>query len=1071
MKITTTPCLGRVSLTLAICCMSFSGIAQNTNPASGALFSALLQKENHTQAGFTKNALALSGNTFTPAKGLSVHKLVAITVTGRVTDENGEGLPGVNVLLRGTNVGVGTDVNGNYTLNVPDGQERGTLVFSYIGYTTREVPINNQAVINVQLAPDAQSLDEVVVIGYQSVRKRDVTGANTNINVEQADRIIAATVAESIQGLSPGVTVRNTGAPGQGAAVEIRGVASFTQTDPLYVIDGMIADANITINPNDIESISVLKDASAAAIYGSRAANGVIIITTRKGREGATRINFSARTGLQQIPRRWDVMNNQEYAEMKRIQFQNSGLVPPTSVTTGFDPSINTDWQDAVIRTGTMQDYNLSLSGGSQNSTFLVSGSYFKNLGVLIGNSFDRGALRINTQTQKGRVTFGQNLVLTNSVDRAPAGGNPFYDMPQMLPIIPIQSPALVDPEGNNPEGWGTGTPDAVTYAFNPIALNALWNRNSNFAKAVGNGFADVKIFDWLTYRFNAGIEASFDFTKLVRKEGRWQFNQAPEISRVTEERSRYLSLLFENTLNFNKTFGQHNINGVIGYTAQNIERQSTIAGRNSLQIFNGQYFTSINSATGDQFALGGTPVDYKIRSLLGRINYAYADRYLLTLTGRQDADSRFGRNYRVGYFPSVGAAWRISNEGFFNAPWVSDLKLHASYGVLGFSPLGSWDYIATLNTNPRAIFGPGQTPFVGGAQASLANPDLRWERRESSNIGLDASFLNNRIFAEFNLYNNLSRDVLVNLPVAWYLGHLGADPFVNAASIRNRGIELSLTYRNFNNPFKWEVSGNLTTIQNRVMDVGNRGEGIDYIQTGITRSQVGRPVGAWYVIRTDGIFQTQEEIDSYRSADGRIIQPFAQPGDIRLVDLNGDGEINQADRDFVGSPWPTLQSGAQFNASYMGFTANLQLVGVFGYTVYNGVRQVLDGYQNTNFRRDISPWTPENRNTTDPRIGVAENDPALTDNARRDTDRWLENGSYVRIRNLEIGYALPQPLLGRAGIQNARVFVSGQNLLTFTRYSGLDPDVVGAGILERGFDAGNWPASRVYSVGINFEF
>jgi TonB-linked SusC/RagA family outer membrane protein len=1059
MKKTSTLCLGKLSLTLVVYCLSLPGFAQSQFSPNSVL--SVNRSKLNTPETLSPQA---------PFNIAPSSQVAAIVVQGTVTDETGMGLPGVTIQLKGTNTGTVSDMDGSYSLNVPDGQENGTLIFSFLGYRSQEVPINGRTSINIQMAVEAKALEEVIVIGYQTIRKRDVTGANSTISAEQAQRVTAASVGESIQGLSPGVTVRNTGGPGQGAAIEIRGVASFRSTDPLYVIDGMIADANPTINTNDIESIQVLKDASAAAIYGSRAANGVIIITTRKGREGQTKVNFSAKSGLQQIPKRWDVMNNVEFAEMQRIQYANSGLTPPASVGAQFDPNINTDWQDAVIRNGTLQDYNLAISGGSKTSTFLVSGSYFNNTGVLLGHSFDRGSLRINTQTQKGRVTFGENLVLTNSVNRSPAGGNPFYDLPQLLPVIPIQSPAYVDPD-DNPQGWGVGTTEAVSYAFNPVALNDLWNRRSNFAKAVGNGYIDVKLADWLSYRFNAGVEASFDFIKTIRKNGRWQFTQAPEVSSVREDRSRFLSLLYENTLNFNRTFGSHTINGVVGYTAQNTSRDRTLGGFTQLQEINGQYFTTIGSGTGDPIAEGGVPVNYKIRSWLGRVNYAFADKYLLTLTGRQDADSRFGANYRTGFFPSVAAAWRISNEGFFKVPWVADLKLHASHGVLGINTLESWEYIGFINNNPRAIFGPNQQPVVGATQARLANPDLRWEKRVASNIGLDASLFNNQLSLEFNVYNNLSQDVLVNLPVAVYLGNLGGNPPVNAASIRNRGIEMAATYRNYASRFKWDVSGNFTTINNRVMDVGNRGEGINYLQIGNTRSEVGRAVGAWYLLKTNGLFQSQEEVDSYRSADGTLIQPFAQPGDIRFVDVNGDGEINQDDRTYAGSPWPTLQTGAQFNASYMGFNVNLQLIGVFGYQVFNGVRQVLDSYQNTNFRRDISPWTSDNRNTTDPRIGVQTNDPALSDNARNDSDRWLEDASYVRIRNLEIGYALPEALINRAGVQTARVFISGQNLLTFTRYSGLDPDVTGFGIIERGFDAGNWPASRVYSIGINFEF
>lgn len=1011
----------------------------------------------------------------TPVKAATqIEKSAAITVTGRVTDENGEGLPGVTVALRGTSVGGTTNAEGNYTLAVPDGQENGVLAFSFVGYVTQEVQIGNRTTINVQLAPDNQVLDEVVVIGYQTVRKSDLTGAVSVINPEAANRVTSNSVAESIQGLAPGVTVRNGGAPGQMARIEIRGAASFTNTDPLYVIDGMIADANTTINQNDIESIQILKDASAAAIYGSRAANGVIIITTRQGKEGPAKVNFSAKYGIQQVPKRWDMMNSAEFAELQRIQYENSGLTPPTSVGSAYDPNVDTDWQDEVLRTGNMQDYNLSISGGSNTSNYLVSGSYFNNTGVLIGNSFERGSLRVNTRSQKGRVTFGENMVITNTIAKSPGEGNPFLDMPQMLPVIPVRGSRYITE--SNPEGWGIGTvPDAsfaaTTYAWNPLAVNSLASSRNNYAKLVGNAYADVKILDWLNYKFNAGAEVSFDHNSNIRKIGIWQMSAAPRPSSINEARSRFLSLLFEHTVNFNKTLGAHNINGVLGYTQQHTSRETTAAGRTNLSVFNNEYFTTIGSATGDPSADGGRPVDYRIYGYLGRINYTYNDKYLLTLTGRVDQDSRFGENYRTGFFPSVAASWRISNEDFFDVAWVSDLKINASYGELGIVTVGSWDYTSYINNSPIAVFGPDQNPYFGAYQAALANPDLRWEERVVKNIGLDASLLNNRVSLSLELYNSLSKDALLRLPVAGYLGNLTGDPFVNAGSIRNTGIEVSATYRNSVNDFKWDVSANITTIKNKVESVGRRAGGIDYITAGDTRTQVGRSLGEWFVLKTDGLFQSYDEINNYRNADGVIIQPNAQPGDIRYIDLNGDGTINDADRTFAGSPWPTLQSGAQFNAAYKQLTLNVQLIGVFGNTIYNGVRRELDDYTGTNFRRDISPWSPTNTNTTDPRIGVLEGDPGIDLNNRSNTDRWLENGSYVRLRNVELGYNLPANLLGRAGITNSRLFVSGQNLFTITKYTGLDPDVVGSGILERGLDNGNWPASRVISVGIQGEF
>ncbi|MBD0254271.1 MAG: SusC/RagA family TonB-linked outer membrane protein [Cytophagales bacterium] len=1013
----------------------------------------------------------------------SAIRRVDITVAGRVTDDAGAGLPGVTVLVKGTTTGTATDAEGNYSITAPD--PNGTLTFSYIGYVTQEVPINNRTSLNVTLATDVQALSEVVVIGYQTVRKQDLTGAVSVINPATANRIASNSVVESLQGLAPGVTVRSGGAPGQMSRVEIRGAASFTNTDPLYVIDGMIADANTTINNNDIESIQVLKDASAAAIYGSRAANGVIIITTKQGKEGPARVGFSARFGVQNIPKRWDVMNASEFAALQRTQYENSGQAPPASVGSNFNPAIDTDWQEEMLRTGNIQDYNLSLSGGSKTATYLISGSYFTNKGVVIGNDFKRGSLRVNTRSTKGRVTFGENIVLTNSDGRGLPPNfisqdetNAFYNAPIMLPIIPVQGSQYIS--DSNPGGWGIGTTDAVTYTSNPVAVTNLSSRRYNYAKLVGNAYLDVKIFDWLSYRFNTGAEVSFDHLRDLRRLGVWEFNAAPRASSVDEERSRFLNLLFENTLNFNKTLGVHSINGVIGITQQSFNRETTSGGRSNLASYNNQDFTTIGSATGTATAGGGRPVDYRIFGYLGRINYNYNEKYLITLTGRVDQDSRFSERYRTGFFPSVALGWRISRENFFNADWVSDLKLHASYGELGIVPLDSWEYTAFINTSPRAVFGPDQTPFIGATQARLANPNLKWEERVVSNIGLDASFFNNAVTLSVEAYNSLSKDNLLRLPVAGYLGNLQGNPAINAGSIRNSGIEFAATYRNNANAFKWDVSANFTTIRNRVVGVGNQGEGINYIQSGNTRTQVGRSLGEWYLLETDGLFQSDVEAREYVSSNGTVIQPNAKGGDVKYIDRNGDGQINADDRTFRGSPWPKLQTGGQFNASYGPLSLNMQLVGVFGYQIYNDVRRTLDSYQQTNFRRDVSPWSPTNTDTEDPRIGLAT-DPGIDFNNRGDSDRWLENAAYVRMRNLELGYNLPADLLTRVGFQSARVFVSGQNLFTITGYKGLDPDVVGntnpdpnspqTRILERGVDLGNWPASRVFSVGVQCEF
>lgn len=995
---------------------------------------------------------------------------VSGTIRGQIISAfDNSPIPFASVMIKNANQGVVADMDGNFTINMATNQ---TLVISYVGYKTVEKVITNNEFITISLEGDLSNLDEVVVIGYQTVRRRDLTGATSLIDSNTSNKNITNSLAESLQGLASGVTVRNGGQPGQNAQIEIRGTSSFVNSSPLYVIDGMIADANQTINNNDIESIQILKDASAAAIYGSRAANGVIIVTTKTGKKGPVKISASLNTGIQNIPKRWDLMNSNQFAALQRTSYTNSGLTPPPSVGANFNPNIDTDWQDEVIRTGSTNDLNISASGGGDNNTYFISGSHFENRGVLIGRSFQRSTLRINTKLTKGKVTIGENILLSNSNTRQPLGsfdtGNPFYDMAIMLPVIPVRGNEFINDQ--NPGGWGIGNVDAVTFAKNQVAVNDVLREKINFAKIVGNAFIKVDFLEGFSYKFNAGIEASFDFSKGIRRDGITQFNAAQRPSFIADNRARFASFLLEHTVNFDKSIGKHNINGVVGISDQQTKRDFSLALRSDITEVGDQIFTEINSTTGTANSEGAITDDFRILGYLGRVNYDYDNKYYLTLTGRLDQDSRFNKNNRSSFFPSIAGSWRISKEDFFNVPWVSDLKINASYGELGIVTLGSFDWQGTINNNTRAIL--GDVAQVGSYQASLVNPDLRWENRKTQNFGLETALFGNALRFSMAYYNTLSEDAIVtNLPIALYIGNLGGTPPVNAGSIRNSGFEFDATYSNTKNEVKWNVGFNVTTIKNRVEEVGNRGEGIDYIQTGLTRSKVGQPLGQWFLLKTDGIFQSQAEIDSH-NVNGTLIQPFAKPGDIKYIDVNNDGSITDTDRDFSGSsPWPTLQTGAQFGVNYKGFDLSAQFVGIFGNEIYNGVRRDLDSYQNTNFRSDVSPWTPTNTNTNDTRIGIATGDQGIVDNARFSSDRWLEDGSYIRLRNLQLGYSFNKNLLDKIGMTNFRVYGTAQNLFTITKYSGLDPDVQGNGILERGLDNGNWPASRIFSLGLTVEF
>jgi TonB-linked SusC/RagA family outer membrane protein len=992
-------------------------------------------------------------------------------VSGRVTDATGQALPGVTVRIKESSAGTVTDVNGKYRIAATPGN---TLVFSFVGSATQEIRVGDQQLIDVQLKDDSRSLNEVVVIGYQSVRKRDLTGAVSTVSAAEANRTTSSSVGESLQGLSAGVTVRNSGAPGANSEIEIRGIGSLLSSQPLYVIDGMLSDANVTINNDDVESIQVLKDASAAAIYGSRAANGVIIITTKQGKSGAPKISFSAKYGKQYIPKTWDVMNSTQYATIKREQYTAAGLaVPPSIASATFNSAINTDWQALDERAGNDQNYNITISGGSDNSKYLISGSYYDNQSVLQANSFNRASLRINTETKKGILTFGENAVFTNSNTRYPGIGNPFFDLPTSLPTVPVSNSIWIT--STNPQGFTNGTndpaggPQDISYANNILAGNQTNKVYINNAKLVGNGFAQLQLTSWLTYKFNVGLETSFDYNRNFFSGTPIRQTTPAAASSIGETRGQFTNVLMEHTLNFNKTFGVHNLNGVFGYTQQRENGTFTGGGRTDLTFVDGQYQTSINSAHGSPTASGGTNVDWKIISYLGRLNYTFNDKYLFTATARVDQDSRFGSNYRTGFFPSIAAAWRINKEDFFKADWINDLKLNASYGILGVNTISQFSNLGYINSSPRAVFN-GDAIQNGAYQASLYNPDVRWENRHETNIGLDATILNNRVTISAAVYNNVSKNALLIQQLPGYLG-ANNNPYINAGSISNKGIEFSATYRNHTSDLQWSISGNITTIKNRVLSVGNQG-GANYIvqNPDITRAQIGQPVGSWFVLKDIGIFQSQDEINNYKRSNGDLIEPFAKPGDVKFAaDPNGKGSIGNNDRVFYGSALPNLQAGLQFNAAYKQFSVNLQLVGTFGNKIFDAVRQSLDSYQNNNFRTDISPWTTSNTKTSDPRLGIGT-DPGIVNNNTMASSRWIENGSYGRIRNLEFGYNLSKSLLSNWHIDNARIFISGQNLLTVTKYKGQDPDVTG-NLLQPGFDNGGWPPSRVFSLGINVGF
>ncbi|SEO98301.1 TonB-linked outer membrane protein, SusC/RagA family [Flavobacterium sp. CF108] len=971
-----------------------------------------------------------------------------ITITGKVVSAAGESIPFANVVIKNTKNGAVTDFDGTYKIAAAGNQ---TLVFSSQGYKTAEVAINNKSSINVTLEEDAMKLEEIVVVGYGSQQKKDLTGAVALVKATEIQKRQVTTIADGLQGLVTGVKVRGGGRPGQEANVEIRGLKNLQSANPLYVIDGVVTTANRDFNPNDIESIQVLKDASAAAIYGSRAANGVIIITTKKGKKGPLQVEVSAKTSFTSMPR-YDLMGTEEFAKFNNQAYDNAGIPRQN-----LNMAVNTDWQDEVFRTGMMQDYNASFSGGSENSTFFMSGNYFGNEGTVVGTDFDRISFRVNSSGTKGIFSIGENIAISNSKTDE-MSGEPIIDVYRLLPTIPVY-------DESNPGGYGYGKAGvANTFGTNPLALADFSNRiNENF-RVRGNIWSELKFAPWLKYRFNFGYDTSFDSYKFMRKLGNWTLNQPYEQSFINQNKGRSEMMLFENTLTFKKDFGKHSLTVLVGQTYQK-DNYNQISGTKRNLLINpntGQYFDVLD--LGDQAEVGGFRETAALASYLGRLEYNYDNRYLFNAVIRRDGSSKFSDANKWGNFPSLSAGWRISNESFFKSEFIKDLKLRASYGELGSGNIKNYEYQGFINTFGAIVMGSGQVLYPSATQVRLANSELRWEKLKQTNVGLDLGVLNNDLRFTADYFIARTEDVLFGFPILMTTGSDEGNPISNAATVENKGFELELAYSKKINDFSFNASVNFTKINNKLVELGN-GQNESFSGNTVTRQ--GNPVGMWYVLQTDGLFQSAEEVQNYKNADGKVIMPYAQPGDIRFKDVNGDGEINNKDKDIVGSPWPEFEMGLNAGAEYKGFDFSMNWIASHGATVYNGFRSVVDRFDDdSNYRRGIQPWTPENPNTDFPRIVKG-----TTLNSRGDSDRFLESGDFIRLKYIGFGYNLPQNVLKNSGITRARLTLSAQNVITISKYKGLDPEFTNSNIFERGVDNGAFPNLQTYSFGVEFGF
>ena len=995
-----------------------------------------------------------------------------VTITGTVTDANSEPLVGVNVLVKGTTTGAITDIDGNFSVS---GKKGSTLVFSYIGMLTQEVVYKGTA-LRVVMKDDSKALEEVVVIGYQTVKKSDLTGAVAVVDTKEMKKSAAGTLVSQMQGLATGINVRSSGRAGEDASIEIRGVGSLSNNSPLWVIDGMITDPGVDFNPADAESIQILKDASAAAIYGSRAANGVIIVTTKKGTKGPMKVNVSVKETLEWSPK-FDLMNAAEYIKYNDIAYNEAikdGIATVNS--TQKHSQYDTNWQDEVLKTALVQDYNVSLSGGGDSGSYFVSAGYYNNDGVSYGNTFDRYSFRVNTQGKKGWFSFGENLAysLTNT---DPNQTNTYNDFLRMMPTIPIY-------DENNPGGYGYG--DAAkynTFGVNPIAREDLEYRHFRQNRLNGSLWLEFKPFEFLSYKFNGGIDLYFYENSWFRGEGNWTQNQEHRDPESQKARDNTYNMLIEHTLNFNKDFGKHHVDAVVGTTYQHHEWEGLWASRlNFPMTGNGDYFTVLNAGQSNQQNSNSISENAMI-SYLGRANYVYDDKYYLTATFRRDGTSRLAKENRWGNFPSFSGAWRISKEEFFDVPWINDLKIRGNWGRLGNSSIGDWDYIGTINQSIVTVFGGAIVP--GSTQVKLVNAGLVWETKETVNVGFDASFLNQRLTVSAEYYNSKTSDVLAETPIAISTGNQGGSPWKNAASLRNKGFEFTFGWKDQISGFKYSALLNVTTMDNEVLSLGRDGSERNFIDSGQARTEPGRSLAEFYLRKTDGIFRTQEEIDNYVTKGNHVPGPNEdkvpagtpimiegkrpQLGDVKYLDLNDDGQITDIDRDYCGSPWAKMQMSLVLNAEWKNFDFSMMWNGQFGNKIYNVSRWqgrlFADNSNYIRFEKGEEPYQV-NPNSHTPRITYRLYPKS------RDADRFLENGSYFRMKNISIGYNFKQKWLTNLGVEKLRLFATGSNLITITGYSGLDPDFKGANsVWNSGTDSFAYPNTRSVMFGLDLTF
>lgn len=1008
-----------------------------------------------------------------------------VQVNGNIKSEEGETLPGVTVLVKGTNVGTISDFDGNFSIDIDKGQ---TLVFSYIGFKTIEKVVKTETVLNILMESDTQMLDEVVAIGYGTMKKSDLTGAVASVSAQDLQKTPASGLDQALQGRAAGVTVNaNSGQPGAAAEVRIRGIGTVNNSAPIYVVDGVIVDDISFLSPSDIESTEILKDASSTAIYGSRGANGVILVTTKKGSsEGRINVSLNAYVGFQNRWNKLDLMKSKEFAEtlidlnnvasekkyyeengfnewLKAYRLGNSEYYP-----SNLDYStIETDWQDEVFRKNAIiQNYHVSVDGGNEKSNFSMSGSYFTQDGTIIGSDYNRVTLRVNSSHKVNKwLKVGENLSFMSSYGRnamnnnSSPGASILSAAIAMAPWDPTHYPeGSVNSAGKDLSGQISAASNFKN-VVNPYSMVYNSEPSDKTERWVGDLYLELTPIKGLVFR----SDVSLDLTNIRSREFKYAYEYSAydkaEKNFISSSMSRASNVIVENILTYSKEIGKHSFSIMGGQTTEEYNYYS-IGGSGSSILNPVESNWYLSQATEDQVKASDSASRVRRFSLLSRLHYGYNNKYLITVNFRADASSKFKENI-WGYFPSTALAWRISEEDWMKKfSFLSDLKLRAGWGQIGNDQISNDSFVLSMfNSGPTFVdyvLGQNQALASGATILTYVNNGGKWETTEQLNFGLDFGFMNNKLVGTIDVFRRDTKDMLLSVTAPAHVGNRYA-AVANVGTVRNQGLELTLNYRNKISEVDFSIGGNASFIKNELtaLNGGSR------IYGDRTICDEGLALYTFWGYNYEGIYKTDEEalehLYSYKDNPSSI--PF-HAGDAKYTDINGDGKIDDNDKTDLGNPFPWLTYGINLGAEWKGFDCQLFFQGVYGNKIFNAVRIRTEGTGNeatlSTTMRDV--WTESNPN------GSIPNPYGSTYN-KEDNSRYIENGAYLRLKNFQIGYTLPVKVVKKANISNCRLYISVNNLLTFTHYTGYDPEISG------GVDYGNYPQSRTFTIGANINF